>query len=833
MLSETTVQFQGVRGGWLLTGLMMAVAGLLVGAGVWQVLRGRRRPGVCSIAAAVAVPLIWLIVRVGTGSQPSQGLWLVLLAVHVTAAVGAFYAMVYAFLGPRRVAVLMALRAAAVVCLMLALFKPLVRREVGAIAARPHLPVLVDCSGSMSTVDPPAPAGRLARSLQALATQRSILAERFRPAWYRFATQARGLDEFAALTRADPTAPEADRTDLAGAISAAAANYDKSELAGLLIVSDGIHGGPRQQVIEAARDAGVPVYAVGVGSDREAAGSRRNIELVSVDAPLTAIENNVTTISARVRMVNMAATPARIELREPGREGPVATARLWTQRDSYETTVKLTWTPGDRPAAGDGETADVRRLRVVIPTAPGETAAHDNHTELHVLITRPRIRVLYVEGTMRPEYKYLRRVLTGDLNIQLMSLVRVAGNRFWATGSIGGRKLSGLPTTDADFALIDVMILGDLDRSFVGVERMARIRRFVNDGGALLMLGGRSSFGPGGYGGTEIEAVLPVVTGPREQGQETTAFLPSLTAVGTTHPVLSGLADYFSIPGRNGPKPGTALLPSLRGCVRVARAKAAATVLAVHPSRRNRAGPLTVLAVQNYGGGRTAAFTADTTWQWYMQMRGMGDASPYSRFWGQLVRWLARTDVRGRKSAPAAVMRPDRSHARVGQRVKVLAYVQTAQGLPANDARVVCRADLAGGGRDLPMARSAAGLYQAELAPDKPGSYRLTVTAGGRSGAVIGRDEMPLEVLAHSSEQARLARDVGLLREIAQVSGGRYADLAGLPEIVDLIIARQASSSAPAPPVRSVRLYNFWVLLAVFVCLMTAEWSLRRYWQLH
>ena len=56
-----------------------------------------------------------------------------------------------------------------------------------------------------------------------------------------------------------------------------------------------------------------------------------------------------------------------------------------------------------------------------------------------------------------------------------------------------------------------------------------------------------------------------------------------------------------------------------------------------------------LLATQLYGQGRSAAFTLDTTYLWYLPLRGMGQDSPYNLLWGQLVRWLAGQDVRNRQ----------------------------------------------------------------------------------------------------------------------------------------------------------------------------------------
>jgi hypothetical protein len=86
---------------------------------------------------------------------------------------------------------------------------------------------------------------------------------------------------------------------------------------------------------------------------------------------------------------------------------------------------------------------------------------------------------------------------------------------------------------------------------------------------------------------------------------------------------------------------------------------------------------------------------------------------------------------------------------------------------------------------------------------------------------------------ALTTEMDTLARNEATLRMIAARTGGRYADVSGLPEVIDQIIDRQKALAAPAPKGAIRQLYNFPLLFLVFVGLLTGEWLLRRNWQLH
>ena len=829
MMASLSLQFKGLQDAGLLVLLGVAIALALLAYGLWQLTaRRRRRLGLAGLVAGLLAGLAVLLAgryvpMRGTGGQL---LWLALLAAVVTVAVGIFYSAVYAYLGRRRITALLALRSAGIAALLLILFKPALSYRPSGLSAKPVLSVLVDRSGSMATVDHAELPSRYRQALEALSAQRRRLLKHFRVRWVHFAVRARDVDELDDLDDLAPGGEGSDGTDMAAALRQASAGLGGAELAGVVVLSDGLHNA-EADVLDAARQSRVPIYAIGIGSENEALAGRRNLQLLGVDGPYQVVRNNVTELSAEVRLTGWANIPAKVVLLEGSKE--LDSRQLLTEANAKVLTVRLKWTPGEPPQPAE---PDIRKLRIAVEPNPAEANSDDNAAELHVLVTRPSIRVLYVEGTLRPEYKPLRRVLSSDPNVKLMSLVRMEGNRFLVQGSIDGKQLTDLPRTDEEFGLFDVMIIGDLDRTFLKRQQMERIRQFVNDGKALLMLGGRNSFGPGGYGGTPVEEALPVVCGPRSQPQETTRFVPQLTAAGLASPIFRGLAEFFHTPTRKALKP----LPKLLGCVTVVRPRPGAQVLAIHPTRRNAAGPLVVLAVHNFGAGRAAAFTADTTWLWSLKLRSMGVESPYHRFWGQLIRYLAGVEEKDRRKTPCVLGRIERGHLRQGEELAVTALVRDAEGRPADDAAVAAVLSGKGLGEPVELALhrspAGAGLYEGKLRPPRPGKFTVSFRAADRTGKALGTDKLPLIVAPRSRETERLARDTETLRAVARLSGGRYAELAALPDVIDELIQRSREHLLPAVPSRQYNLYNFVLLFLLFVALLTTEWLLRRSWQL-
>jgi hypothetical protein len=188
-----------------------------------------------------------------------------------------------------------------------------------------------------------------------------------------------------------PAGEATDVTDIATALRDSAAAYDKADLAGVLLFSDGLHNASADlpKAAEGLGGLGVPVYAVGVGARTEGLTGRKNLQLLSVEAPYDAVKNNVTTIRAKVQATGLAGAGGTVQLLEDG--NVVASARLDSpqtapvQRDPGTATVtcELKWTPHDAPGRSRPTTdpasrvADVRRLQVVVPPLPEETEVQD------------------------------------------------------------------------------------------------------------------------------------------------------------------------------------------------------------------------------------------------------------------------------------------------------------------------------------------------------------------------------------------------------------------------------------------------------------------------
>jgi Mg-chelatase subunit ChlD len=264
-----------------------------------------------------------------------------------------------------------------------------------------------------------------------------------------------------------------DDTDIAAALRLALAALPNDARRRVVLVSDGNENlGDAAREAAAAGAAGAPVDVVPIDyrDDREALLDR-------LQAPTQArigepVEVIVTAVSTR-------GGPAALRLQCDGR--PVSPRRAVHLR------------PGRNPFAFPVTLAQpgLHTFTAQIEPAPGSDAHPENNTALGFTRVQGRPRVLLVGAGEDTRY----------LDAALKS------HRIAVTVAAPGR----LPVNPADLESFESLVLANVAAHQLVPGQLQAIASSVRDlGGGLVMVGGPGSFGPGGYAGTPVEAVLPV-----------------------------------------------------------------------------------------------------------------------------------------------------------------------------------------------------------------------------------------------------------------------------------------------------------------------------------
>ena len=588
------------------------------------------------------------------------------------------------------------------------------------------------------------------------------------------------------------------------------------------MLSDGRQNGglPLEEAARAAGAVGVPVHTVVVGDTRP----ERNALIELVEVPSSVLQEDEIAVTVRVLGRGTEDLPsAQVLLEELDPSDPTGReARLVAEQE-----VALT-DKGERVVlvAPKSDAAGERRFRVAVPTLPGETMTDDNRLEVSVHVSATTLRVLYVEGYPRWEYRYLKNLLLrSDKKIEAQCFLLSATPDFPQEASGDLPSLQRVPTTREELLdSYDVVILGDVNPYAIspdpaeGDAFVGALKEFVEAGGGILFQAGEYH-DPHSYAGTPLEDLLPVVldsTGALSfEGNTAIEFNPVLEDPAAPHEVVRLHAD----PGTNRQLwEGPGGLRGFYWFAPVERAKPGAEVLLRHPTQQNNHGRYPLLVVGYYPAGRTMYLGVDATWMWRYHY---GDRY-HERFWRNAIRWLAlgrlkSGDRRYRLETPRGTFDLDE---RVTLEARVLDEDFRPSERPSQD---VFWSGPGGQTESLTLAGvpDRVGVYRGSLQLDRPGLYRAWIEAGD---ARVSTTEF--EVVLPSRENANPSPDPEALRRLATTTGGRALALADLDELA----AELPGDEERREPISS-RLddaWDHWGTLLLALGLLSAEWVLRK-----
>lgn len=639
----------------------------------------------------------------------------------------------------------------------------------------------------------------------------------------------------------------------AGMITAVNRLKDRFEgrpLAGVLLFTDG--NVADRELIEdfEKRVDTVPVYPVFINSGEALV----DLSLTGVEVTQSSFEDAPVTMMAEVSaqglgtegvIVRVKDLDGKIVATEARRLGPKGKESIRLQVPSSNAgvsfySVELSFSPGKKgKKALEEATLDNNRRLVAVDRKKGP------------------YRILYVSGRPNWEYKFLRRAVMRDAEVELVGLVRAARRepKFEWRGRTGETSnplfrgfnsdlpegeqrydqpvlvrlntrdkeelREGFPKTpEALFGEYRAIILDDVEAEFFTREQMDLLERFVSTrGGSLLMLGGAESFREGGYDKTPIGQMLPVYLDQLDTAESSSPLMAarlSLTREGWLEPWVRLRKDQDKEDIR------LAYMPEFHVANRVSAIKPGASLVAVLTDEESRRIP--ALVTQRYGTGRSAAYLAGDVWRWGMKDSELRE--DMGKSWRQLMRWLvvdtpdliefshSQKSVADGEGVDFSVQVRDKSfdaNAEASVKIEVFHGTEGSE----KTAELYGEADLEKDGH-----------FVANFYPREDGAYRAKLVTNGNNGGKLGEREVGWSRNSNADELRYLKPDRSILERMAAATGGRVLEM---NEVMAFVKQDLPAMETPVTEHWSRPLWHApWLFMAALLLLL-GEWGLRRW----
>jgi len=264
------------------------------------------------------------------------------------------------------------------------------------------------------------------------------------------------------------------QTDLAGAVSLASGLFPSGASRRIVMITDGQE--TQGDLESAARDAallGAVIDAVPVAGQQRAdvrverlvSNKQRSHEGATIElrADLESSISGEGTVRLFENGVQVESRPVKLEVGESLSE---TFERTPMERNLYTYRVRVEGFDGD-----------------VIP---------ENNEAMALVDVRGKPRLLYVEGERDQAHYLAERMISEDIRLDR-------------------RPVESFPSSLQELAGYDGIVLSDVPAHQLSEQKMSLVRDYVEQlGGGFVMIGGKTSFGVGGYYRTPIEEILPV-----------------------------------------------------------------------------------------------------------------------------------------------------------------------------------------------------------------------------------------------------------------------------------------------------------------------------------
>jgi len=727
----------------------------------------------------------------------------------VVVVLGAFVWRSYRGLsGPSWVrAVLGSVRWCIVVLLLVLALGPQIERERTLIEPD-RVIVLLDSSGSMNMPEV-ASDGSMTTRAAMLETILSDNADVFEEIGsdsildiYTFTNRATSIDS----PTIDPLSiADSASTTLGRSMQAAVTNAGTSPVSGIVVFSDGqSHDEPSPALLESLLSSSIPVITVPIGSPDPV----RDASIRLIESPQA--------VFAKDRV------PVRVLGDVDGYEGGDEILIELVDRNTGKTISSTTEiveesTGIDADLSHTFPDAGTKSLLVRMTPMNGQVdlVSENNEQPIELNIVSDPMRVLYIDGYPRWEYRYLKNLLMREDTINATTMLLASDRRFIEEG----QPMRGpVPSTMEDWEPFDVVILGDVRPDLFSDAQLSSLKQHIESRGCgLLWIAGQGAT-PNAWTGSELGSLLPIQSGKAGSLSSSTPPAQPVVMSLTEHALRAGLLanDDGTKTAVDDPDAGWTILRWSHS-IATEDLKPGVAMLGQATTLEGNSDRALVTTMR-YGGGQVGYVGTDEIWRWRY---GRGEDVP-ERFWLPLVRTLARGTISRRASPVGLSISPTRPIP--GSDVRATLELFDTAIIDALPSQI--DATLKSLSTNLPESRimlSGSGSRRSGIwTPNEPGVYTMHITH-----PLIGTDAISQTIRVHAAwdESTNPNTDHRALAQLSEQTKGQTLQPSQLVDLPDTLPNRTRITTLPP---QTTALWDRPIVLIVLVLLLSIEWIGRR-----
>lgn len=678
--------------------------------------------------------------------------------------------------------ILIALRILALIIILFILFEPIISLSWNRIE-QPIIAVLMDTSASMSLTD-----NEEVRSDKAQAVVESGV---FRTAskdkeieYYQFSGNLAPLD----INKLDSVKFDRDGTDLSTALKSLKEKSIDRYLRGVVLITDGINNlgeNPARYV----EDFDTPIFPVAIGRAIE----QKDVVISKVISNQITYANNKVPVDVSLKSHGYSNQKIEVQLLKDGKM--LDSKNVEVNKELSETKVRLEFTPKE---------PGFQKYQIQVPVLEGELTAINNQKNFYTKVLKSKMSILFIAGSPDPDFKFIKKNLEGDQNIEVDYWVVKKDRQFYQ---------GNFPTDPSRLELYDCIILQNFPvrNTFPNVIRSVQNVLESNSKPLLFIAGNGINY----QSLLSIKNFLPFQL-PLFASNEM-LVVPRLTAQGLIHPVTRIVDNEFE-----NQQKWREMAPIYLSFNRIQLYPGSETLIEIDPEQtllRGLREPLPIVVSMKMGQQKSVAILGYGIWRWDLLMWGIGKSNEvFKQFLSNTIRWLIT-----KEDSKLVRIYPDHEIYRNGQPVTFTAEVYYEDYRPMDGAEVKLKVISKQKTYEILLNGIGEGKYEGAIQTLEGGDYSFEGIATYNTRE-IGRDSGQFSVENFNLEFLQTKMDENLLKQIALKTGGKFLTDSNFSSLDTLLQFPDRKTLVST----EMQLWNKLILLIAAILLLSAEWFLRK-----
>lgn len=582
----------------------------------------------------------------------------------------------------------------------------------------------------------------------------------------------------------DSLAINGGTTNISSALQSSFKNID--DLQAIVLISDGNYNAGSNPLYDAEKSR-IPIFTVGVGDTNE----QKDISVSKLVANSIGYVDVNIPIDATIRASGIPSQSVSVTLSEDNKKITEQSIAISSSTGTAEIPLRFSYTP---------KTDGVKKLSVSVSSVNGELTTKNNIRSVLVKILKNKMNVVVVAGSLSADVSTVMQTLDHDKKIDASLFYQLANGEFKSrkenTGfqsSLTGSDcivLIGFPSMQSSASSIQMLsqaiTSGSLPVLFIA-NRMLDLNKVRT-----------------------MEKIFPfIVSSDRIDEQFVSAHILEKHKY---HQLLQNESALWE------------KLPPVYYSLQTFSVKPEAQSLVV-VKIQNVALNNPFFAIRSINGAKSAAILGYGIYRWKLLASSTDETRDFFELWfTSLIRWLATSE-----QDKFVRVEPSKVFYSQGEQIDFTGevYNESYEPIDNADLRLSLRSEKANERFETTLSSLGGGRYEGTVENLPEGEFSYNADAL-KNGDTLGTSTGRISVGEQSVEYADTKMNKPLMKQLADISGGRYADADTFDSLLDHILSRQDMRSQERVRTSEFELWNLPSFLTIIVMLFGIEWLLRK-----